>query len=67
MTALPYLYKYAAYKSILIEKSYRVYTHKICYHVALKANSIVYEIQDFMSIDLLLKRTRPALIFVDFI
>ena len=43
--------------------NHKVFEYKICYHEALRANTIFYEIQDFTLIDLLQKLASPASIF----
>ena len=44
-----------------------MFEYKICYHVALRANAIFYEIQDFTLIDLLLKLANRASIFFQYL
>ena len=40
-----------------------MFEYEICHHVALRANAIFYEIQNFTLVDLFLKLASPASIF----
>ena len=43
--------------------NHKVFEYKICYHVALRADAILYETKYFTLIGLLLKLVNPALIY----